>query len=194
MTCFRTLLLALLALVPLGAFAQNEPPASGVEGARQFDFLLGQWELDVHVKAGGLAAMIHGTPKLSGTWKAWRAVDGRAIEDELRIVDASGNPLTLNRALRFYAADEKRWKIIGIDLHHNQTFESVGQFQDGEMRTESRSTESEGKQTSTRARYVDITADAFRMLQEHSTDGGKTWEEAGITIDAKRVAAVATPD
>ncbi len=194
MTCFRILLFALLTIAPLGAFAQNDAPASAGDGAKQFDFLLGQWELDVHVKTGGIAAMIHGTPKLSGTWRAWRAVDGRAIEDELRIVDASGNPLTLDRALRFYSADEKRWKTAGIDLQHSRTYESVGQFQDGEMRVEGRSTESEGKQTSTRTRYLDITADAFRLLQERSTDGGKTWEETGVTIEAKRVAAAAAPN
>ena len=192
MTCFRSFLFALLAIVPLGAFAQSETSTSASDGAGQFDFLLGQWELDVHVKAGGLAAMIHGTPKLSGTWKAWRIIDGRAIEDELRIVDASGNPLTLNRALRFYSADEKRWETVGIDLHHNHTYESVGQFQDGEMRVESRSADSDGKQS--RTRYVNISADAFRMLQERSADGGKTWEESGISIDAKRIAATAAPD
>lgn len=194
MTCFRTFLFALLAIVPLSAFAQNDTPASATDGAKQFDFLLGQWELDVHVKAGGLAAMIHGTPKLSGTWKAWRAIDGRAIEDELRIVDASGNPLTLDRALRFYSADEKRWKTAGIDLHHNRTYESVGQFQDGEMRVEAQSADSEGKQTATRTRYTDISADTFRLVQERSADGGKTWEETGISIDAKRIASAATPN
>ena len=192
MISFRTFLFALLAMVPLGAFAQNDAPAA--DGAKQFDFLLGQWELDVHVKAGGLAAMIHGTPKLSGTWKAWRAIDGRAIEDELRIVDASGNPLTLDRALRFYSADDKRWKTIGIDLHHNRTYESIGQFQEGEMRVESHSTDSEGKPTATRTRYTGIGADAFRLLQERSSDGGQTWQETGLSIDAKRIAAAATPD
>ncbi len=45
----------------------------------------------------------------------------------------------------------------------------------------------------TRTRYYDITADAFRMQQDRSTDNGKTWEEGVLTIDAKRVAASATP-
>jgi hypothetical protein len=194
MISFRTFLFALLAIVPVGAFAQSEPSASASEGSRQFDFLLGQWELDVHVKVGGLAAMIHGTPKLSGTWKAWRAVDGRAIEDELRIVDASGNPVALDRALRFYSADDKRWKMVGIDLQHNRSYERVGEFKDGEMRVEGQSSNADGKQTITRTRYTGITADAFRLLQERSLDGGTTWEEAGISIDAKRVAAIAAPD
>jgi hypothetical protein len=191
---FRVLLFALLAIVSFGVFAQNGTPAATAEGANQFDFLLGQWELDVHVKAGGLAEMIHGTPRLSGVWKAWRAVDGRAIEDELRIVDASGNPLTLDRVLRFYAPAEKHWKIVGIDLHHGRAYESAGQFQDGEMHVESHSTDAEGKQTLTRTRYAGITADAFRLLQERSADGGKTWEETGLSIDAKRSAAAAAPD
>jgi hypothetical protein len=194
MISFRAFLFALLATVPIGAFAQNDSSAPASEGGRQFDFLLGQWELDVHVKTSGLVAMIHGTPQLSGTWKAWRAIDGRAIEDELRIVDASGNPLTLDRALRFYSPDDKHWKMVGIDLHHNRSYESVGQFQDGEMRVEGHSTTSQDKQTLNRTRYTGITADAFHLLQERSTDGGATWEQTGVSIDAKRIAAVATPD
>jgi len=37
----------------------------------------------------------------------------------------------------------------------------------------------------TRARYLDIGANGFRMLQERSADEGKTWEET-LTILAKR--------
>ena len=55
-------------------------------------------------------------------------------------------------------------------------------------------TNPEGKPTMTRTRYAGITHDAFHLLQERSSDGGTTWEETGVSIDAKRVAAEATPD
>jgi len=41
-----------------------------------------------------------------------------AVEDEMRIVDASGNPISLNRALRVYGAAEGLWTISGHDVTH----------------------------------------------------------------------------
>jgi hypothetical protein len=113
---------AILALcAPAAAYAQHSadtaaPAAANAPAeAKQFDFLLGQWELDVHPKVSGLAAMFHGAPKLSGIWKAWRALDGLVIEDEMRIVDASGNPKSLTRAQRIWSTHDARWKVVMID-------------------------------------------------------------------------------
>src|SRR5262249_45690021 len=100
--------------------------ASATAEAKQFDFLLGQWELEVHPKISGLAAMIHGAPKLVGTWKAWRVLDGLGIEDEMRIVDTSGNPLTLNRALRIWSSRDARWKVSSVDAYHARSSEASG--------------------------------------------------------------------
>ncbi|MEO8460455.1 MAG: hypothetical protein ABI451_07995, partial [Dokdonella sp.] len=70
-------------------FAQQGPPSSPPAEAKQFDFLIGQWELDVKPKINSLIAMVHGTPKLVGTWKATRAFDGFGIDDEVHIIDSS---------------------------------------------------------------------------------------------------------
>ncbi|MEP6483325.1 MAG: hypothetical protein ABJB01_02665 [Rudaea sp.] len=193
MTYFRQFAFSFLVFVCADAFAQSDTAASAADGAKQFDFLLGQWELDVHPKISSLAAMIHGTPKLTGTWKAWRAIDGRAIEDEMRIVDASGNPLTLDRSLRFFAAGDHIWRMIGLDLQHSRTHESVGHFGDGQMQVENHYDE-DGKSILMRTHYFDISTDAFRLRQERSVDGGATWEDFSVSIDAKRISATATPD
>lgn len=191
-------LLALALLCsPLVAIAQHDAPAPASANApaetKQFDFLLGQWELEVHPKVSGLAAMIHGTPKLVGTWKAWRALDGLAIEDEMRIVDASGNPLSLTRALRVYAKSDARWRTSGVDAYRGRVSTSSGTMQGAEMHLDGQSIDSQDKPTLTRTRYYDITADSFRMLQDRSSDNGQTWEEGVLSIDAKRIAATATP-
>jgi hypothetical protein len=170
----------------LAATSTGAAPAE----AKQFDFLLGQWELEVHPKVSGLAAMIHGTPRLVGTWKAWRAADG--IEDETRIVDASGNPTSLSRAQRIYAAAEGLWKISGHDVTRGRSSEATGKWQDGEMHVDGYFTDADGK-TLTRTRYYGISADGFHTQQDRSSDNGQTWEEGSLTIDAKRVAATATP-
>jgi hypothetical protein len=190
--CF--LILAVFLSCPLAVFAQNPGSTAAASAAPaaagQFDFLLGQWQLVVHPKVSSLAAMIHGTPKLIGTLKAWRA--GSDVEDEISITDNSGNPLSANHSLRTYDAAQARWKISGRDARKGRSGEATGHWQDGEMRLEGYSTDADGK-TLTRTRYYGITADSFHMTQDISVDDGKTWEEGTLTIDATRVATTATP-
>jgi len=195
--CAATFGMLLFALAASEVSAQHDTAtastATSVPGeARQFDFLLGEWELDVKPKVNGLAAMIHGTPKLSGTWKAWRALDGFGVEDELRVADASGNPMSLNRALRVFDRNERRWTVVGIDAYRARVSNSTAQWQDGEMRISGNGIDGEGKAYLSRTRYYGIAADSFRMQQDRSYDNGQTWDEATLVIDARRVAAAAT--
>ncbi|MBL8360285.1 MAG: hypothetical protein JNN18_07315 [Rubrivivax sp.] len=188
-----TVAAALPALLARPARAQGgvPPAAAPPREASQFDFLLGAWELEVTPKVGGLAAALHGTPRLVGTWKAWRAFDGHGIEDELRIVDASGNPVTLAHALRLYDARSRRWSIAVADAYRGRIGQSVGQWQDGEMRTTGSGPSADGKPVVTRTRWHDIGPDRFRMRQDRSTDDGATWDEGVLAIAARRTAAKA---
>ena len=192
----RALPLALILSLSIFGFAQHAPStpvaAARPAEAQQFDFLLGHWKLEVHPKVSGLAALIHGTPQLVGTWKAWRAVQGPGIEDEMRIVDASGNPISLNRTQRVYDPAEGLWKISGRDVTRGRGSVAKGKWQDGEMHLDGQSTDGGGK-ILTRTRFYGITAEAFHMQQDRSTDGGQTWEKGSLTIDAKRVHAAPEP-
>jgi hypothetical protein len=186
----------LLLVFPATVFAQHgaapaAPPTTAPAEARQFDFLIGQWELEVKPKTSGLAAMIHGAPKLIGSWKAWRGFDGFGIEDELRIVDASGNPMSLNRALRVYDRNQSRWTVVGLDVYRARVSNSSAHWQDGEMWLDGNGLDAEGKPYLSRTRYLAITPDAFRMQQDRSVDNGQSWDEATLVIEAKRVAATA---
>ena len=167
------------------------PATSAPPEAKQFDFLVGQWEVDVKPKVGGLAAMIHGAPTLAGSWKAWRAFDGFGVDDELRIVDGNGNPRSLSHNLRVYDSTAKRWTITGLDVYRARGSNATAQWRDGEMHVEGRGTDAEGKPYVTRTRFHDITADSFRMQQDRSTDDGESWDEAVLVIEARRVAATA---
>lgn len=180
MNRFARLALAAATLCCASAFAQQE---------KQFDFLLGQWDVDAQPKVSGMAAAIHGSPKLTGTWKAWRALDGLAIEDELRIVDASGNPISLSHAIRLYSKTDRRWKVVGADAFRARFSESSGEGVGAEMRLNGRGTDAEGHPALTRMRYYDIKPDGFRMQQDRSVDDGKTWDEAVLVLVAKRAAA-----
>jgi len=160
--------------------------------ANQFAFLVGQWELAVRPKASTLAMKIHGVPKLAGTWKAWRAFDGFGIEDELRITDASGNPLTLSHAMRNYDGAAKRWTTTTLDVYRGVFTPSTANWRDGKMTVTSRGVDGDGKAYVSRATYSDITPTSFRFRQDRSMDGGQEWTEGVLTIDAKRVAASAS--
>ena len=159
--------------------------------AAQFAFLIGQWELNVHPAASGLAQKIHGVPKLVGIWKAWRAFDGFGVEDEMRITDESGNPKALSHAMRYYDAAAQRWSTTSLDVYRGVFTTSTALWRDGTMTVNSRGTDAEGKPYLSRARYTDITPTGFRFRQDRSTDNGVTWQEGVLSIEAKRVAAVA---
>lgn len=185
--------LALFAVLLLPAMLSHSqqaalPAVSAPKEAAQFDFMVGQWEIEVTPKVSGVAAMIHGAPRLTGIWKAWRAFDGFGIDDELRVVDASGNPVALSHAMRVYDANAKRWSIQTLDVYRARFAQASGQWQDGEMRTNGSGVSPEGKAYVTRTRYYDISPERFRMRQDRSTDGGTTWDEGVLAIAAKRAA------
>jgi hypothetical protein len=173
------------------ATGSARPALTPAKEAAQFDFLVGQWELVVTPKVNSLAAKIHGSPTFLGTWKAWRAVDGFGVEDELRIIDRSGNPSSLSHALRVYSTNDRKWLIAGIDAYRGRTSTSNGEWRGNEMVTFGQGADEEGKPYQTRTRYYDISAAGFKYQQDRSSDGGKSWEEGTLKITAKRVAATA---
>ncbi len=152
----------------------------------QFDFLLGQWQVKGEVKVGGLVAMIHGAPKLAGDWKAWHAADGKGIEDELRLTDASGNPVSSVHFTRIFSREENCWKITGIDARDGRGQSSTGRWQDGEMVVIGSGTDHDGTRYRSRTHFNAITSTGFRMVQDRSYDEGKTWDTAHVTLNASR--------
>ena len=192
----RSLAVALALLsVPHLAVAQHggesAPDTRAPREASQFNFLIGQWELSVKPKATSLAARIHGVPKLQGTWKAWRALEGWGIEDEMRIVDASGNPRSLLHSVRIFDPAARHWRVSALDVYRTSSTTTSTQWQGTEMRSLPQESLADGKPARSRTRITHITANSFRYHQDHSTDGGRTWIEDMLVIDAKRVAATA---
>lgn len=159
--------------------------------ASQFAFLIGQWDVTVKPKATTLAARIHGAPKLLGTWRAWRALEGWGIEDELRIVDAAGNPQNYTHFLRVYDGASRRWNVSALDVYRGRFTTSNAEWKGDVMLTSSQGTDPEGKAFSSRVTFSRITPSSFRYQQDRSTDGGRTWVEAFLVIEGKRTAAVA---
>lgn len=196
MSIRRVVALVLAAFVPTIVSAQQHDggatASTAPAEARQFDFLIGQWELVVRPKVSTLAARIHGAPKLLGTWKAWRAFDGFGVSDDLRIVDGSGNPTALGSSMRAWSTQERRWLVSTFDAYRGRMTSATAEWRGNEMVVSGRGTDAEGKPSLLRTRFIGITPTAFRFQQDRSSDDGKTWEEGILKIDAKRVAASAS--
>src|SRR5215204_4864203 len=124
-----------------GSPSTRTPPRE----ASQFNFLVGQWELTVKPAATTLAQKIHGIPKLTGTWKAWRALDGWGIEDELRLTDASGNPLLLAHHVRYFESAKRRWNVSGVDVYKGLLTTSSAEWKNAEMTLSGSGTEADGR-------------------------------------------------
>lgn len=182
-----TLLLLLLPPAPAqaqhSAAAPDTPPAAS---AHQFDFLLGTWTLEVRPKVSSLAALIHGAPRLLGTWQAQRAFDGRGVEDELRIVDAAGNPSGHSHALRIWSETEQRWQVSTLDVPRARFVAAQAEWREGEMHQQGRGVDADGETYLSRTRYHDIGPDGFRLSQERSYDEGASWDEV-LQIVATRL-------
>ncbi|MBK8250752.1 MAG: hypothetical protein IPK85_25665 [Gemmatimonadetes bacterium] len=165
------------------------PPASTVSReVSQFDFLVGHWELTVRPKVSGLAARIHGAPRLLGSWKAWKVLDGNGIEDELRIVDGSGNPTALSLAVRVWNATDRRWVTTAVDGQRGRITTGTAMMAQGRMELTGKGSE---PGSLTRSRFTDITPTSFKFVQDRSSDDGKSWDEAALVIEAKRISATA---
>ena len=164
---------------------------SAPKEATQFDFLVGQWELVVKPKVNTLAAKIHGAPKFLGTWKAWRAFDGWGIEDELRIMDGSGNPKSLSHAMRVYDPTAQQWHQTLLDVYRTRFTASNAEWKDNQMTLTASGTSAEGKPELLRTRFFAISPNAFKYSSDRSVDNGAHWDEGVLQIDAKRVAATA---
>lgn len=193
---YRTILaLAALLALPATATAQHGHAQSSFRApaeASQYDFLVGQWELKVEVPPKGLAELIHGAPRLMGTWKAWRALDGWGIEDELRITDRAGNPVAFAHSVRYYDGAAGHWTLSALDVYRGRFTSGTGEWREGEMHLRSSGTDSEGQAYLARTRIYDITADGFRLQQDRSSDDGRSWTEGALRIEARRVAAAAS--
>jgi hypothetical protein len=168
------------------AHADAEAPANALPEMHQFDFMVGRWEVSGEIKVNGLIALIHGAPKLIGSWKAWRAADG-GIEDVLKLTDASGNPSASTHYTRSFSRNENCWKISGRDAYGGNLQPATARWLGGEMLILGSGANQEGKRYQSRTHYNSITATSFRMVQDRSYDEGKTWETGVVTLNARKV-------
>jgi hypothetical protein len=179
--------------IPRSSFAQHSsgPAVAPVpHEASQLDFLIGKWDLVVQPVSTSLAARIHGLPSLAGTWSAWRVFDGRGLEDEVRITDASGNPRALSHTVRMFDPKSAHWIATALDVFAASFITLELEWKDNALTSTSHGTDANGAAYVGRSRIYEITPTTFLVQQERSMDNGKTWQET-LHMQAKRVSAIA---
>ncbi len=177
-------------VVSYPASAQHGTAAANVSvnaprEASQLDFLVGEWDLNVEVPATTLAAKIHGMPRLVGTWRVRKALDGWGLEDDMKITDVAGNPKSMVHAVRYFDRNTRRWAISALDVYRGRFSTSTAEWRAGEMHVSGAGRDSDGKTYMIRTRVYDISPSRFKFKQDRSEDQGKTWKEA-ISIEARR--------
>ena len=105
---YRVLLLALSYALcgPVQSAAQDGPALKAPPPeASQFDFLVGEWTVDVTSKAPGTPPQYH------GVWRAAKTLNGLGVVDEYGIVDDSNRVVYSGTTLRVFDTKAGKWTM-----------------------------------------------------------------------------------
>lgn len=158
-----------------------------------FDFLVGAWECESHVR--GPDGVVRTRP---ATWVGRYVLDGYAISDEFRQLGPAGEVAMLGQTVRAFNPDAKRWVMKWFDAL-DATWLDLGPEDLGGVTTREgmityRHQRPRGRSgrlfplhSLFRVTFSDMTERGFRWRSELSTDNGETWAEAQV-IEARRPA------
>ncbi len=177
----RLLLAAFANLIAISsALAQTSrevPPACQSPEARQFDFWLGEWNIEQQIlQADGTWFKTGATTKVS------RALDGCALVEswEGKVLffweGMKEAELLRGMSVRSYDAEKKKWSLYWMDTRRPQFVSFEGSFVNGTGTFLRSSTTAQNQPLLTRIVFSDITASSVRWELAISTDAGKTWQ------------------
>ncbi len=161
----RALLVLLAVLVPVSASAQKKravaaapkgPPCSSA-AHRQFDFWLGEWEVQTP----------KGTP--AGENKVEKILDGCALRESWTAADDSHGT-----SLSSYDGPGGRWTQTFVD-DLGMVLVLDGEFRDGKMTLSGRRSASRGSTMLNRIVWQKLEGDRIRQRWEQSSDDGRNW-------------------
>lgn len=157
-------------------------------GASQFDFLLGEWTVDVTSKAPNTP------PTYKGVWQAWKTLNGLGIIDEYSVRDDSDRVVYSGTTLRAFDTHSGTWTMRYVDQFAGETghwSDLVGMNVGQEIHVEQRGRTPDGRTTILKIRYFNIQPDHFSWVADQSRDGGATWLREYLRIEATRRAGPA---
>lgn len=185
-TFFALFIVLSVHVVHHAAYAQRPPLNPRPPEASQFDFLVGEWTVDVTSKASSTP------PRYQGEWYAWKALNGLGIVDEYIIHDDSNRVVYSGTTLRAFDTKSSTWTMRYIDQVGGVTgrwSEIVGSKVGAEMQVEQRGPLPNGQISILKIRYFNIQPNHFSWAADLSTDGGTTWLHDYLRIEATRRAA-----
>ena len=147
---------------PLGTPNENVP----AEG-RQFDFVVGDWNVDMTYSAPGKEPF-----RYRAKWHNHWVVNGYIIMQEWR------GPFATGAELRYYDKNTGKWTGRNVYPGSNVPWHNTSaEFKDGKMVVTIEGNSDTRGPFLNRETYYDIMTDSFRMKSERSYDGGETWEK-----------------
>jgi hypothetical protein len=148
--------------------------------ATAFDFVLGEWDVDMEVVPEGAAI------GRRASMRAYRVLDGTAIIDEWRHYDPAGNAVVFRGAgFRTFIPGSQHWYILWMMAEVEGYSELSAELVDGELRTKGGGRDAKGALIE-RGRYFDISTRGFSFALERSYDGGTTWQGPFVAFRATR--------
>jgi hypothetical protein len=181
LTLIPIILFALTCLSPSQIRAQTRPTALTATGApTDFDFLIGDWDIDVETQAPGRPS------RYRGRWTATRAYNGRLIVDEFRALDDQGTVRNLSITYRIFNESVGRWLMSFINLDNKAWQDAEGARVGHEVHVRQWFRGPRGEDGVLRIRYTDITPESFLWRMDRSLDGGATWDVDYQIMRARR--------
>ena len=145
---------------------------------RQFDFLIGDWNVKATKFNPGGAALAH----YEALWSARSLNEGRMIVDDFKALAPDGRPISSFVTLRTYCVEMRRWEMVGLTAMQSAgRMEWHGVWVDGEMRIDAVGLDPSGCEVRTRIRFSDISAERFIWASESSVSGGP-WQKTASLV------------
>jgi hypothetical protein len=160
-------ILTALFLVSL-AWPQPKPPSCGSTENHQFDFWLGEWDVQVggqKIAQSSITSLMGGCIVLEH-WKPFGGGEGKSWN--------------------FYNRATEKWEQLWI-TDSGDVLKVAGGLKDGAMREEGAKRLFDGRPGIHRHCFTPVAPDRVRQFCEESSDGGKTWYTVfdGLYIPAK---------
>ena len=156
---------------------------------RQFDFWLGEWDVNLRT----LQADNSWDDSRSARAKIYRILDGRAI---LELWDEQGpGDAIRGYSLRFFDPAREEWRLFLNWPGDNRSGTSTlnGSFRHGRGEFFSTRTGADGIPTISRYTFSDISPDRLRWDDGFSADGGRTWRANWIMEFSRTAGRAAWP-
>lgn len=148
----------------------------------QLDFFLGAWSLESEsLQRDGSYVTNRARSDV------YRTLDGAAIQDDFRLIDADGQVVFRGTSFRTFVPATGTWAIKWVMAGEPGMTDITARWTGEELVMEGRGYDGLGEFLE-RARYFDITDDSYEFELSRSYDGGEFWIERMNLIHATRIA------